>query len=241
MCKPRGLLQQHKIRDIPLVTLIKETTIHHNVQVLTGNSGITVMEKMHLQHLLLSHGNKSGKHLFRTRTTSSVCGVHLELKDNLYINEITKQALVKLGDKGRIWADGHACSECIQPYKHTSVNNHLAQHDPAGIVDDHLQEARMTISVGNTAILHHKMVLLQIVVAYDNNGVPYQKCAFACGFDSIFRCMTPGNFNWFLHTMLFYHTQYVPKRQFQKEQRQGQEDSDSKTSDSENSGSDTKI
>ena len=21
--------------------------------------------------------------------------------------------------------------------------------------------------------------------------------------------MTPGNFNWFLHTMLFYHTQYV--------------------------------
>jgi hypothetical protein len=25
--------------------------------------------------------------------------------------------------------------------------------------------------------------------------------------------MTPGNFNWFLHTMLFYHTQRVIQRQ----------------------------
>jgi len=30
--------------------------------------------------------------------------------------------------------------------------------------------------------------------------------------------MTPGNFNWFLHTMLYYHTKYVwRKQQLQKE------------------------
>ena len=35
-CNPRGLQQATKARDIPLVTLIKGTTIHHNVPVLTG-------------------------------------------------------------------------------------------------------------------------------------------------------------------------------------------------------------
>lgn len=35
-CNPRGLQQATKNRDIPLVTLIKGTTIHHNVPVLTG-------------------------------------------------------------------------------------------------------------------------------------------------------------------------------------------------------------
>jgi hypothetical protein len=25
--------------------------------------------------------------------------------------------------------------------------------------------------------------------------------------------MVPGNFNWFLHTMLFYHTRYVLEKQ----------------------------
>jgi len=30
--------------------------------------------------------------------------------------------------------------------------------------------------------------------------------------------MTPGNFNWFLHTMLFYHTKYVIKKQMIKKQ-----------------------
>ena len=35
-CNPRGLQQVTKARDIPLVTLIKGTTIHYNVPVLTG-------------------------------------------------------------------------------------------------------------------------------------------------------------------------------------------------------------
>ena len=25
--------------------------------------------------------------------------------------------------------------------------------------------------------------------------------------------MTPGNFNWFIHTMLFYHTKYILEKQ----------------------------
>lgn len=28
--------------------------------------------------------------------------------------------------------------------------------------------------------------------------------------------MTPGNFNWFLHSMLFYHTKYVLQKQNRK-------------------------
>ncbi|TFK32840.1 hypothetical protein BDQ12DRAFT_701022 [Crucibulum laeve] len=33
------------------------------------------------------------------------------------------------------------------------------------------------------------------------------------GFESILKRMTQGNFNWFIHTMLFYHTQYVIQKQ----------------------------
>ncbi|KAF8883466.1 hypothetical protein BD779DRAFT_1612302 [Infundibulicybe gibba] len=58
-----------------------------------------------------------------------------------------------------------------------------------------------------------------VVVATDNNGKPYYQRAFntqARGFESILRRMTPGNFNWFLHVMLFYHTRYVIDRQKQK-------------------------
>lgn len=47
--------------------------------------------------------------------------------------------------------------------------------------------------------------------------------------------MTPGNFNWFMHTMLFYHTQHIIKKQKVRQQEQGQgEDSNSdESSDSE--------
>ena len=38
------------------------------------------------------------------------------------------------------------------------------------------------------------------------------------GFESILKRMKIGNFDWFLHTMLFYHTQHVLKKQSQKEQ-----------------------
>jgi hypothetical protein len=36
--------------------------------------------------------------------------------------------------------------------------------------------------------------------------------------------MTPGNFNWFLHTMLFYHTKHVIRKQMMKKQQEEEED-----------------
>ena len=41
--------------------------------------------------------------------------------------------------------------------------------------------------------------------------------AWLGGYQSILKCMTPGNFNWFLHTMLFYHTKYVIQKQQKKQ------------------------
>ncbi len=38
------------------------------------------------------------------------------------------------------------------------------------------------------------------------------------------KCMMPGNFNWFLHTMLFYHTKYVIRKQQMKKQQNVDED-----------------
>ena len=32
--------------------------------------------------------------------------------------------------------------------------------------------------------------------------------------------MTPGNFNWFVHSMLFYHTKYVLQKQLVKKNRE---------------------
>ena len=63
-----------------------------------------------------------------------------------------------------------------------------------------------------------------VVMEYDKQGNPYYKCAFntqACeqlnawlgGFETILRKMTVGNFDWFLHTMLFYHTQMILEKQ----------------------------
>ncbi|KAF8960400.1 hypothetical protein BDZ97DRAFT_1665830 [Flammula alnicola] len=70
-----------------------------------------------------------------------------------------------------------------------------------------------------------------VIIAFDKNGQPYAQRAFntqACeqlnawlaGFQSILKRMTPGNFNWFLHAMLFYHTKYVLRKQKLKQQRQ---------------------
>jgi hypothetical protein len=45
--------------------------------------------------------------------------------------------------------------------------------------------------------------------------------AWIGGFDSILKRMVPGNFNWFLHTMLFYHTRYVLKKQRRRMNNEG--------------------
>ena len=75
-----------------------------------------------------------------------------------------------------------------------------------------------------------------VIVDYDRNNQPYYKRAFntqACeqlnswlgGYESILKRMTVGNFNWFLHAMLFYHTTFVLQRKAEKEKTED-EDSD---------------
>lgn len=55
--------------------------------------------------------------------------------------------------------------------------------------------------------------------------------AWLGGFESILKRMVPGNFNWFLHTMLFYHTRHVLENQNQRNNHG--EDSDEDDSDEE--------
>ncbi|KAF8810536.1 hypothetical protein BYT27DRAFT_7031057, partial [Phlegmacium glaucopus] len=47
---------------------------------------------------------------------------------------------------------------------------------------------------------------------------------------SILKRMVPGNFDWFLHTMLFYHTRYVLEKQDRK-RRNADNDDDSQSGD----------
>jgi hypothetical protein len=60
--------------------------------------------------------------------------------------------------------------------------------------------------------------------------------AWLGGFDSILRRMTLGNFDWFLHSMLFYHTQKMTERQQNASNDNSSSDSDSNSnSDSDSS------
>ena len=74
-----------------------------------------------------------------------------------------------------------------------------------------------------------------MVVDTDRQGQQYYKRAFntqACeqlnawlgGFESILKRMTPSNFNWFLHVMLFYHTRLVIEKQSKKKGNIDEED-----------------
>ena len=69
-----------------------------------------------------------------------------------------------------------------------------------------------------------------VIEAETKDGEKYLKRAFntqACeqlngwigGFDSILKRMTIDNFNWFLHVMLFYHTQNVLEKIKEKEEK----------------------
>ena len=58
--------------------------------------------------------------------------------------------------------------------------------------------------------------------------------AWLGGFESILKRMTSGNFNWFLHSMLFYHTNHVITKQ---QKKWGKEDSDSDSDNNSDSGS----
>ena len=65
----------------------------------------------------------------------------------------------------------------------------------------------------------------------------YQACeqlnSWLGGYESILKRMIPGNFDWFLHSMLFYHTKHVLKRQ-------GGEDSSDQDSDGDGEDMETK-
>jgi hypothetical protein len=90
-----------------------------------------------------------------------------------------------------------------------------------------------------------------MVVEKDRDGNDYYKCAFntqvgvICyfaltvhifwhvnslgGFENILKRMGPGNLDWFLHTMLFYHTRCViEKQESKKKSKEDSSDSDSR-------------
>jgi len=52
------------------------------------------------------------------------------------------------------------------------------------------------------------------------------------GFESIISTMNGGNFNWFLHTMLFMHTMFIIEKQEEKK-RKKEKKNNSKDDDSE--------
>lgn len=61
----------------------------------------------------------------------------------------------------------------------------------------------------------------KLLVNLTEELVKHNKMSQACeqlnawlgGYESILKRMTPGNFDWFLHTMLFFHTQHVLHKQ----------------------------
>ena len=57
----------------------------------------------------------------------------MDIQDGLSIDEVTKEAFNILGEDRIIRAaDGHHCSECTQPYKHTA--DIITADDPAALV-----------------------------------------------------------------------------------------------------------
>jgi len=59
------------------------------------------------------------------------------------------------------------------------------------------------------------------------------------GYESILKKMTAGNFNWFIHSMLFYHTQHVIAKQKQKAKKDKNRDDDGSGSIGSDSDSDS--
>ena len=192
-CEFRSLVQTTKQRDIPLVTFVKNNTIHKNVPVLTGRCpncttlysadherSPEIDEENHFTKLYLNSAKyikvgqsvwvdrvfsnavvnamysfhasasaymefwnnsfgKTDKDVFHKmsrrqiwqafvqesiRTIAASADMELSLRDNLAIDEITKEAFSIIGENGVIRAaDQHACSECTHDYIGTTSNN----------------------------------------------------------------------------------------------------------------------
>jgi hypothetical protein len=67
----------------------------------------------------------------------------------------------------------------------------------------------------------------------NNKQACEQLNAWLGGFESILKRMVPGNFDWFLHTMLFYHTRYVLKKQLKKRENVDNNDDDDESDEDE--------
>jgi hypothetical protein len=73
-----------------------------------------------------------------------------------------------------------------------------------------------------------------VLVEKDKQGRPYYKHAFntqarwlsPCGFNQILKRMSLRNFDWFLHTMLFYHSMQILKKQSKKRRGKKEDDED---------------
>ncbi|KAF8225621.1 hypothetical protein L208DRAFT_1305619 [Tricholoma matsutake] len=64
-----------------------------------------------------------------------------------------------------------------------------------------------------------------------NTQASFDTYAWMGGYESMLKKMTPGNFNWFLHSMLFYYTRHVIAKQEEKASRVNNSDSDSDSDD----------
>jgi hypothetical protein len=76
------------------------------------------------------------------RTISLASQQHLTLNDNLSINEVTQEAFNHLGNNGLISiAEGHACSECTQPYRRS-------QHETIDQIEEDRASVKMIVVDG---------------------------------------------------------------------------------------------
>ncbi|KAF8871465.1 hypothetical protein BD779DRAFT_1613941 [Infundibulicybe gibba] len=85
-----------------------------------GNANSTNEIKITRRHIWQAFIQES------TRSVAFESKLHLELDDNIPINEVTTQAFSILGE------NGHACSECTQPFSATP--EYIPQQDPAAVV-----------------------------------------------------------------------------------------------------------
>ena len=82
-------------------------------------------------------------------------------------------------------------------------------------------------------ILYASTIHFYCLKPFFNKKACEQLNAWLGGFESILKCMVPGNFDWFLHTMLFYHTRYVLKKQHKKREDEVNNDDDESDDDAE--------
>src|ERR1700691_4858872 len=86
----------------------------------------------------------------------------------------------------------------------------------------------MVIHITNVPLTHRFVYISQHNI--NTHSLFQQACeqlnAWIGGFQPVLNRMTPNNFNWFLHSLLFIHTQRVIKAQQDKAKKSEDEDDD---------------